>query len=275
MSMPYGNMRLTVETVTPSIAEKWMQTNDCNRRIRTGDVARYARAMTRGEWEAKPLAVCFDQDGRLGNGQHTLSAIIQSGKAQPLLVARGCTKQQIAAMDMGRARTVTDVANFIGAEVTSKKAAVARVVVFGPTDGVPRSFQELFEAYEIHRENIDKVVDVAPRKAGFSAAVLAVCVKAMHQHDHEIVLRFLEIMRTGVIAGPHEEAAIRLRDMCLSARLGSSYQIKQEIYGKACNALFAFVNRKPLPRLYAASSDLFALPDMLMKGAELGAKRAA
>lgn len=273
MSMRYVNMVLTVETVTPGIAAKWLQANDCNRRIRAADVARYERAMLRGEWQCKPLAVCFDDQGRLGNGQHTLSAITKSGVSQQLLVARNCSRDQIASMDMGRARTINDIAHFIGAEITSKKASVAKVIVFGPTEVGAKSFQELFEAYQKHSDKIEMVLENTPKKSGFSAPVLAVCVKAMYHHESRNVMRFLEIMSTGIVHGPHEEAAIRLRDLCNSVRAGTT-SARVEIYQKAMSALQYFLEGRRMSKLYGTCDDLFPCPDVLESGSRLGLKAA-
>ena len=255
--LKYGQMTLTVEMVTPAIAKKWLDQNTGNRRLRDTAVDQYARDMTADNWERKPVAVCFDDTGKLGNGQHTLNAIVKSGKAQELLVARNVPRKAIAMMDRGLVRTLNDVANFLGAEIESRRAGVARILKWGPRDQGAKSFDELLEAYQDHAEVIDLVCAVAPKTAGMNAAMLAVCAKAAYTRDHAKIQRFLQVLRTGMVDGEHESAAIRLRDFGRSLRGANSQALREETYNKTMSALSHFLDGKPMTKLYGTPADLF------------------
>lgn len=88
-------MQLTVEKITPKIAEAWLNANTCNRKLRDGIVERYAADMTAGKWTECPEPISFYVDGDLADGQHRLFAITESGTTQtkdeayPLVVKRG------------------------------------------------------------------------------------------------------------------------------------------------------------------------------------------
>lgn len=259
--MKYGQMQLSVEYMTPAIAERWLkQSNTNNRRLRKAVVSQYARDMKEGRWHAKPLAVCWDVDEKLGNGQHTLSAIAESGVAQWLLVARNVPIEAIAAMDMGLRRTIADIAHFVGKEMESRKAAVARVLAYGPEDHLSRSFDELFAVYEQHAEKIDHICEIAPKRAGFSASSIAVFVRAAYTNDMSRIDRFIEVVRSGIVSGPEETAAIKIRDFCLSLRTASSYSVRREVYQKTESALSSFLAGKPMTKVYGSSVELFPLP---------------
>lgn len=261
MTLKYGDMALTVEFVTPAIARRWLQQNEGNRTMRPAKVMQYARDQAAGEWHRKPVAVCFDQSGKLGNGQHTLAAIVRSECGQELLIARNVPRKAIALMDMGVARTVSDVAAFIGQSMESRKAAIARVVLHGPSDNEARSFNELLEAYQAHKEVIDFVADQSPRVAGFSATVLAVLARAAYTQDREKITRFITVVKNGVPDGDHESGAVRLRDFARSLRGGGgSVSVRPELYAKTQAALSAFLAGKPISKVYGITSEVFPVP---------------
>jgi hypothetical protein len=259
--LKYGQMTLTVEMVTPAIAKKWLELNATNRRLRTETVGQYCCDMMRDKWERKPVAVCFDDDGKLGNGQHTLSAIAKSGKSQELLVARNVPRVSIAVMDRGRLRTLNDVANFLGADLESRKAGVARVVEFGPAHSAPMSFDELLDLYVEHKDVIDFVCEHAPRVAGINSSLLGVCAKAAYTKSRVSIARFLLIIRTGESNGPSESAAIKLRDFARSLKGAMSARLRIETYEKSMSALDNFLEGKPMSKLYGTSKDLFPLQE--------------
>lgn len=262
LSIRYGDMVLTVETVTPAVAARWLTLNDGNRRLRTTVVAQYATDMTDGNWHRKPVAICFDQEGRLGNGQHTLSAIVKSGEPQELLIARHVDRKSIAMMDRGIQRTINDVAKFLGSELEGRRAGIARILAYGNIDTYGQSFDMLFNAYMFYKEPIDFVVDQSPKMIGLNNQVLAVCAKAYYSIPSHVITRFIEIMRTGEAAGEHENAAIRLRDFCRGLRGANTRALRLETYNKAMSALASFAAGKPMSKVYGTSNDLFPIPMM-------------
>lgn len=257
-------MELSIEHVSPAIARRWLELNECNRRLREHTAAQYARDMAAGNWQLKPVAICFDSRGKLGNGQHTLTAIIQSNTTQTIMIARDCTKEQIASMDLGLRRSLTDIAHFVGGDISSRQAAIAKIIVYGigSMGSHAYSFSETYEAYMAHKTVIDMVCENAPRQSGFSAPVLAVCARAAYSHDHEKVIRFIAVLNTGEIASPNETGAVRLRDFCRSIRSASGSRVlRTEIYNKAKAALDAFLHNRPMQKVYGLSAECFPIPD--------------
>lgn len=260
-SLRYGQMTLTVEIVDATTAAAWLEKNKGNRRLRPHLVNQYERDQRDGAWEKKPLAICFDDvNGSLGNGQHTLAAIVQSGVPQELLIARNVPRRAIAMMDMGLRRTLADVGGFLGAEFTGKRAAVSKALVFGVGDQRSRSFDEVFGAYQQHQDVIDFVCGHAKKAVGFSAATLAVVAAAAYTEDRTRLARFLDVMHTGVSAGPHESAAIKLRDHCSEVRGAGSGTLRLMIFQKSKSALRSFLDGVPMSKLYGTADDLFPLP---------------
>jgi hypothetical protein len=254
-----GNIAITVELITPEVASHMLSTaNVNNRRLRARYVMQYADDMTAGKWEKKPVAICFNTLKQLCNGQHTLHAIVESGMAQEMLVARNMTDRQIAMMDRGIARTLTDISHFLGQEFDSRRASIARVVGFGPEDSAPRSFDALFDAYVAHKDEIDMVIEASPTKSkNMSACVMAVCVKALRLHPQKRVERFLHVLRTGLADGAHESAVIRLREYLNSLHGANTTKVRVETYCKTMSALDYFLRGQAISKLYGTSEDLF------------------
>lgn len=258
----YGQMELSIEMVTPAVAKTWLEKNVTNRRLRQHTCEVYSRDMKQGHWEKKPVAICFDENNMLGNGQHTLNAIVLSNCPQELLIARNVPRAAIAKMDTGLRRTITDIARFTGAAIDTRMAAIVKTVEWGVLDHKPRSFDEVFMAYMRHADAINMVCEHVPRKVpGVSAMTMAVCARAAYSQDHSAIKRFLTVLQTGMPAGDHESAAIKF---CDYARInsGGGWAQKEETYNKAQNALYYFLEGKPLAKLYAASSELFSITPM-------------
>ncbi len=270
-NLQYENMTLTVELVTPAIAKRWLERNDTNRRLRARYVAMYAQDMQAGNWYAKPLAVCFDRDSQLGNGQHTLHAIIASGKQQNLLVARGCTKEQIAAMDVGLKRSVSDIAHFLDVDIDNRRAALAKIMKWGIEEKATHSFAEVYEAYVENEEAICFVIERTQSKVtGLNASTLSVVALAYRSRNRDDLARFLEVLVTGVTKEPRDQTVIRLRDFCRSLRGAATKEVRIDIHKRTTAALEAFLSGKALTKLYGTKRNVFGNGRLLGARANAG-----
>jgi hypothetical protein len=142
------DVTVNLETVTPSIAERWLEANENNRSLSNKYVSRYAKLMDEGEWMVAPDAIAFDTEGRLINGQHRLNAIIEHGESQRFIVARGLDPQVFMATDGGKTRQASDALDIEGYKNYSQLAAVARRVVLFEEDRLDHNFGDV-ETHEI------------------------------------------------------------------------------------------------------------------------------
>lgn len=102
-------LTVSVETITPATAVRWMaEHHDDNRPLKKTHVTYLARAMRNGEWMLNGESVVFDWNGKIRNGQHRLSACIESGLSFETVVVRGVDPAAFATMDGGSKRTVGD-----------------------------------------------------------------------------------------------------------------------------------------------------------------------
>ncbi len=263
--LTYGQMILSVEFVSPSDAAAFLRLNKSNRRLRKERVHQYARDMAAGEWYEKPVAVCLSEQNELLNGQHTMEAIVTSGCGQRLLISRNTPSRTITAMDVGLVRSMGDLAKFYGGDITGVKAVTAKILTWGPSNHVTRSFHEVLQAYLSHQEVVDLVTERvgSKRVAGLNGTVLAVAARAAYSRDRGRILRFLEVLESGTADGPSDSAAIKLRDAIRSRNNGirsAHSQVRIDLYRRAVAALDHFLNRTPITKLYGTDADLFPLP---------------
>src|SRR5699024_760867 len=97
-----------VVEITPQLAEEWLGRNSANRNLRSPKVATYAGAIERGEWVVTGDGPKFDVNERLINGQHTLNAVIRSGRPVTSFVFWNLPVNAQVVMDTGAKRSAAD-----------------------------------------------------------------------------------------------------------------------------------------------------------------------
>jgi hypothetical protein len=103
------NRVVTMEQITPALAEKYLDTMPHNRRTRQGVINNLVRAIKTDSWFPTIEPIHFDSQGRLRNGQHRMWAILESGRTLEFLIVRGATEEEIDAIDTGTKRSPGDV----------------------------------------------------------------------------------------------------------------------------------------------------------------------
>lgn len=115
----HAGLIVTSELVTPEKAANYLKINVENRKIRTFHVDVLADDMANGRYLPNGATLSFgvaEIDGReteiLFDGQHRLTAIVQSGMPQWMLVVRGVAREAHKTIDIGRIRGLSDHLGF-------------------------------------------------------------------------------------------------------------------------------------------------------------------
>lgn len=117
-----------IENVTPDIAFRWLtEHNTWNRDISQIRVDGYVREMTEGRWRFNGEGIQFDWNGVLLNGQHRLSAIVESETTQTFLIVRGLDPQTQITMDQGTRRAPDDQLKIAHIDANKTVAAAIRL----------------------------------------------------------------------------------------------------------------------------------------------------
>lgn len=113
-----------VENIGPDEAHALLEMNTHNRNIVNNAVREYAAAMKGGTWKFDGAPIRLDDEGVILDGQHRLTAVIESGTTQQFLVIYGVDKTAQATMDTGRKRSLVNILTLNGEKETTNLAAL-------------------------------------------------------------------------------------------------------------------------------------------------------
>ena len=180
-----SSLTFTFVDVSPNVAQAWLATrNELNRTISEGPVQKYAADMSDGRWTLTHQCIAFDSLGNLIDGQHRLSAVIQSGCTIKFAVAK-YTNQDVAerakmTCDTGKTKTVGCVLEMSAVTPKGTGKCVASVVsaINEVMNGDRRMSPDQVRAeYGRRKEAIDWAVEALPVNE-FSAPIRAAFVYA-------------------------------------------------------------------------------------------------
>lgn len=117
---------MTIETVTPTMAEKYLKYMVRNRKRKDGLVLAYATMMDDGDWALNGTSLKFNSEGRMIDGQHRCEACVLSGKSFRTYVSHGIEDDRaFATIDTGSGRSSADVFGMAGYKDQNNFAAAA------------------------------------------------------------------------------------------------------------------------------------------------------
>ena len=104
--------------VTPEVAQEWLSRRAVfQRKISKDATSKYAAAMRNGDWKfVKGLVIQITPDGYVLDGQHRLSAVVQSGISQWFMVDFNAVRSDFEVIDRGRTRNLSQLASMAGCE---------------------------------------------------------------------------------------------------------------------------------------------------------------
>lgn len=259
-------MNVTIEKITPKVAEGMLNANTSNRALRDGVVESYAADMRAGRWTECPMPIVFYEDGDLADGQHRLFAVIESDTTQTFSVYRGLPRSAGLNIDMGLNRSLVDNARISGKGLpglSAEMVAVARACEAGQPPGPRLSNAAKMEIVAAHHEAVTWAVANGPRCKGIrNAIVLAAVARAWyHEEDHGRLRRFCDVLGTGMADGEAESAAVALRNyMLLRSTITTTTGMWTDTFRKVQNAIYYFMRTKKLSVIKAVGEEVYARP---------------
>lgn len=131
--------QITVEDISPEIAQEWLLYNKNNRPLKRSQIDKFAADMRANNWRVNGEAIKFSDTGRLLDGQNRLHAAIQAHATFRSAVVRGLDDElDQMTMDTGARRIYADVLRMRG-ETNSVVLASATRSLYGWLKG-SRSF---------------------------------------------------------------------------------------------------------------------------------------
>lgn len=121
-------MEMKLVNVTPELAREWLDNNEKNRPLRGDKVKAHARDMRNGEWRMVGDPIRIDAKGNLADGQHRLSAVVESGVTVPFWILTGVDPEDRIVIDSGTMRRAGDQLVMDGRRHGVRLAAAYRLI---------------------------------------------------------------------------------------------------------------------------------------------------
>lgn len=139
--------QVVLETITPAMAKKWLETMVNNRTLSQSKHIEYAIAMDEGKWVVNGETIKFDADGRMFDGQHRCEACVLANKSFKSYVAYGISDgDAFSTVDVGKNRSHGDVFSIAGYPSCNLVSGAALLIyqykqsLFGPGGSVGRRY---------------------------------------------------------------------------------------------------------------------------------------
>ena len=236
----------TMTLITPEMAAEWLEHNNTgNRNIRKSDVDILRSIIQQGLWEPTHQGIAFYDDGTLADGQHRLTAIVQSEIGVWANVTTGLTRSSIHAIDGGIVRTKLDRLHFAGLASDTHRVSVCGLMVAQykteeagrdrwATAKIPsREFEDF---YALFSDSIEFVLSFK-RPDRCPAPMTAAVASAWYTQDRDRLAEFMAVMHTGETYSSRDGAAIRLRDHINKGKYGAGSPARNDLFLRCCGAL--------------------------------------
>ena len=277
-----------IVNVSPELAEFLLRFNfSNNRKPSKAYIKKLATEMKEGRWTLSADALAISDTGQLGNGQHRLNAIVQSGTTQPFVVIGNIPESTFQKFDTGKTRTMDQRITIAGESVTAKECSVIRHAMnaytfpqLGTVEFGYSKYDELVkENYLKHKEFLSwfaKVKGGSGPSVIYAAAlkifaemvwyredVFSHCKHTLASNQGALVRAqlFVDIMidgysKQGYSVGEEERAAILLRNKAQDHRHGSFWSEKQS-WRLAMSSAYKFMQGYPSEILRTSAADPF------------------
>jgi len=196
-----NDMKITQETITPSIAARLLERNPMNRNLRLTVVNGYARDMKSGRWQVNGDAIRLNNAGELIDGQHRLSACVKSGVPFHTVVIRGVDDDARATIDGGAKRKHGDRLQMRGVENASQISSTLRML-YGLATGdgysANNTSQELDAIFQAHPDVAYSVQKMCHAFRGLNSPLCAAHYIATWSGHGDRAMAMHEVWSSGV-----------------------------------------------------------------------------
>lgn len=141
-------------TITPSMAQKWLNTMGRNRTLKQALLKRIVADIQNDRWRITGEPIIFDNYGKLIDGQHRLQGCVLAKKSIKCYVIKGgIDEDALTHIDTGASRTPGDVLTIKGQTEGNNLAATCRWIYRYENDDMalgllPYSREDLIERIE-------------------------------------------------------------------------------------------------------------------------------
>lgn len=241
-------MQVTIEVITPQIAEAYLCQNTENRNVKKFHVEGIARDMSNGSFTMNGDAIRFAKCGELLDGQHRLMACVKSGRKFETVVIRGLDKSTQKTMDSGSVRTAGDKLKLSGIENSNAIAASVKVIFGihqGTYQGAKITHAEVLNFIDKNKDLQEWVTACKSAFPGLGSILPSTAFIISKKYGREKAREFITVFKKGVPSMNNCAAhAVRerfVKNSVANAKLSPTNKVKMIMHG-AIN----FCEGKPL-----------------------------
>lgn len=255
--------------VTPEYASELLKFNTNNRPLRNSVVEKYAKKMRNREWVLSNDAITISKGNVLLNGQHRLSAVVQSGTTCPFLILYGADESAYDIMDKPVVRSMGDALSHRG-QLNSRNQASTLTALAGllydySNKESSKRFhsrtgdfteKELLSIYDMYGEKISHYTAFVQNAymKGYQivsiSALAALCVflEEVLYHPEEKIKLFVNMLITDKV--PNEHVTVRCaKSRLIQFKMGHKAINREESIRYMYYAWNAFVLNKNLTKI--------------------------
>lgn len=122
-------MKASVQVITPEKAKQLLEYNSGNRTLNKNTITRYRNDMILGRWRPNGSSISIGPDGRLLNGQHRLSALIEAEVPIEFVIVEEDTDAVFTTLDIGVNRSTGTLLGLAGIHNSNVVGAIARAIL--------------------------------------------------------------------------------------------------------------------------------------------------
>ena len=216
------NRTMSYELIRPEIAASLLETAENNRRLSKGTVSAYVADLLSGNWdETVGSAISIDTDGVLRDGQHRLTAIVESGVSIHMWVCRGVSSDGI--YDNNRKRSNADQITIMRSDLegvykSTRYISIARTLITSNKGDNRRKItpKEIIAFTDKHKQTLDEFFLSIPQstvpKISLAVVHLALYMAYCDGVQMDDILNFYDVLVTGMSTRPEEFPIIAYRN---------------------------------------------------------------
>lgn len=213
------------ELVTPELAREMLSNNNGNRPIKTDPLAQYTEDMKGSRWfHGTCESIKFDKNGTLIDGQHRLTAIVDSGEPTWMLVQEGLDPEAYRYFDRGAKRSFADTLHKMGKKNRSTISGASILILEVERNRIRKSLQGnpvkdesqalQYEFVASHPE-LDEIAPIANklRKAvpGLAPSAAAAAIYLFDKKDKSMSRKFFQDILDRRLSGPTDPKVVAER----------------------------------------------------------------
>ena len=199
-----SSFMVDVGDISPAMASSWLSHNRNNRRLNKKIVKKYERIIRNGQWRTTHQGIAFFTNGNIADGQHRLTAIVNTGITVRMMVVVGIALEDAFAIDNVNPRSAHDrltISHLAEIRKSSLPVIYEYIAKSNLTDGDTKLIGDYFKEDLEFLYNNFRLNSVKNITNSVVSAVIALAHHSLKTDSDKIrsdkLIQFCKILRSG------------------------------------------------------------------------------